>query len=106
MASNLTVAMATVGSGPLKRVDTGATVGGDGTVTRIVAIHATATVSGMIELKGEQQITNKTAQGTAIRLAIQANGVIDTYFGEVGVPIYGKVTVSAPDAGPVTAILG
>jgi hypothetical protein len=39
-------------------------------------------------------------------LAIQANGVIDTYFGEIGVPIYGKVTVSAPDAGPVTAILG
>ena len=31
MASNLTVAMATVGSGPLKRVDTGATVGADGT---------------------------------------------------------------------------
>ena len=47
MASNLTVAMATVGSGPLKRVDTGATVGADGTVTRIVAIHATATVSGL-----------------------------------------------------------
>ena len=106
MASNLTVAMATVGSGPLKRVDTGATVGADGTTTRIVAIHATATVSGMIELIGEQQITNRTAQGTAIRLAIQANGVIDTYFVEVGVPIYGKVTVSAPDAGPVTAILG
>jgi len=106
MASNLTVAMATVGSGPLKRVDTGATVGADGTTTRIVAIHATATVSGIIEIIGEQQITNKTAQGTAIRLAIQANGVIDTYLGENGVAVYGKVTVSAPDAGPVTAILG
>jgi len=39
-------------------------------------------------------------------LAIQANGVIDTYLGENGVAVYGKVTVSAPDAGPVTAILG
>jgi len=106
MASNLTVAMATVGSGPLKRVDTGATVGGDGTVTRVVAIHATATVSGIIELIGEQQITNHTAQGTAIRLAIQANDTLDVYMGEIGVAIYGKVTVSAPDAGPVTAILG
>ena len=106
MATNLIVAMATAGSGPLKRVDTGATVGADGTTTRIVAIPATATGSGMIEVIGEQQITNKTAQGTAIRLAIQANGVIDTYLGETGVAVYGKVTVSAPDAGPVTAILG
>ena len=36
----------------------------------------------------------------------KSHGVIDTYIGEIGVPIYGKVTVSAPDAGPVTAILG
>ena len=28
------------------------------------------------------------------------------YLGETGVAVYGKVTVSAPDAGPVTAILG
>ena len=107
MASNLTVAMATVGSGPLKRVDTGATVGADGTTTRIVAIHATATVSGMIEIIGEQQITNKTAEGTAIKFQVAANEATDIYMGELGVPVYGVVSVSGPTDGCVlTAFVG
>ena len=113
MATNIKVAIAT-GDAVLKYVDTDTTVGSNGggsrptpTVTRIIAIHALATAAGLYTVKGQRQITNKTAEGQAIQFQVAANAASDIYMGELGVPVYGVVSVSGPTDGCVlTAILG
>ena len=113
MATNIKVAIAT-GDAVLKYVDTDTTVGSNGggssptpTVTRIVAIPALATAAGLYTVKGQRQITNKTAEGQAIQFQVAANAASDIYMGELGVPVYGVVSVSGPTDGCVlTAILG
>jgi hypothetical protein len=113
MATNIKVAIAT-GDAVLKYVDTDTTVGNNGggssptpTVTRILAIHALATAAGLYTVKGQRQITNKTAEGQAIQFQVAANAASDIYMGELGVPVYGVVSVSGPTDGCVlTAILG
>ena len=113
MATNIKVAIAT-GDAVLKYVDTYTTVGSNGggssptpTVTRIIAIHALATAAGLYTVKGQRQITNKTAEGQAIQFQVAANAASDIYMGELGVPVYGVVSVSGPTDGCVlTAILG
>ena len=76
MATNIKVAIAT-GDAVLKYVDTDTTVGNNGggdsptpTVTRILAIHALATAAGLYTVKGQRQITNKTAEGQAIQFQV------------------------------------
>ncbi|MAX61986.1 MAG: hypothetical protein CMM40_06035, partial [Rhodospirillaceae bacterium] len=78
MATNIKVAIAT-GDAVLKYVDTDTTVGSNGggnsptpTVTRILAIHALATAAGLYTIKGQRQITNKTAEGQAIQFQVAA----------------------------------
>ena len=113
MATNIKVAIAT-GDAVLKYVDTDTTVGSNGggssptpTVTRIIAIHALATAAGLYTVKGQRQITNKTAEGQAIQFQVAANAASDIYMGELGVPVYGVLSVSGPTDGCVlTAILG
>mgnify|MGYP003129340851 FL=1 len=113
MSTNIKVAIAT-GDAVLKYVDTDTTVGSNGggssptpTVTRIIAIHALATAAGLYTVKGQRQITNKTAEGQAIQFQVAANEASDIYMGELGVPVYGVVSVSRPTDGCVlTAILG
>jgi|TARA_R100001244_G_scaffold16008_1_gene17683 hypothetical protein len=103
MSSNIITAMVTAGNGPLLNVATGATIGknsGDQAqvqTTRILAVHAhNVTVAGFIDIKGEKQITGKTAKGTAIRFRMGVSSDADLYMGEPGVPVYGKVSVSCP----------
>ena len=113
MATNIKVAIAT-GDAVLKYVDTDTTVGSNGggssptpTVTSIIAIDALATAAGLYTVKGQRQITNKTAEGQAIQFQVAANEASDIYMGELGVPVYGVVSVSGPTDGCVlTAILG
>jgi len=112
MATNIQVGIAT-GDAVLKYVDTDTTVGNNGggnsptpSVTRILAIHALATAAGLYTIKGQRQITN-TAEGQAIQFQVAANEASDIYMGEIGVPVYGVVSVSGPTDGCVlTAILG
>ena len=113
MATNIKVAIAT-GDAVLKYVDTDTTVGNNGggdspvpTVTRILSIHALATAAGLYTAKGQRQITNKTAEGQAIQFQVAANAASDIYMGELGVPVYGVVSVSGPTTGCVlTAFIG
>ena len=113
MATNIKVAIAT-GDAVLKYVDTDTTVGSNGggssptpTVTRILSIHALATTAGLYTVKGQRQITNKTAEGQAIQFQVAANAASDIYMGELGVPVYGVVSVSGPTDGCVlTAFIG
>jgi len=79
MPTNIKVGIAT-GDAVLKYVDTDTTVGSNGTAdsnipstTRIMAIHALATAAGSYSIKGQRQITNKTAEGTAIKFQVAAN---------------------------------
>ena len=75
--------------------------------TRILAVHALATTAGSYSIKGQRQITNKTAEGTAIKFQVAANEATDIYMGELGVPVYGVVSVSGPTDGCVlTAFVG
>ena len=111
--TNIRVAIAT-GDAVLKYVDTDTTVGSNGngdspipSTTRVLAVHAVATAAGSYSVKGQKQITKKTAEGTAIKFQVAANEATDMYMGEMGVPVYGVVSVSAPtDGGVLTAILG
>ena len=113
MATNIKVAIAT-GDAVLKYVDTDTTVGNNGggdspvpTVTRILSIHALATAAGLYTVKGQRQITNKTAEGQAIQFQVAANAASDIYMGELGVPVYGVVSVSGPTDGCVlTTFIG
>ena len=76
--------------------------------TRIMAMHAYgSTAAGSYSIKGQKQITNKTAEGTAIKFQVAANEATDIYMGELGVPVYGVVSVSGPTDGCVlTAFVG
>ena len=113
MATNIKVAIAT-GDAVLKYVEDDTTVGSNGTAdanipstTRIMAIQALATAAGSYSIKGQRQITNKTAEGTAIKFQVAANESTDIYMGELGVPVYGVVSVSGPTDGCVlTAFVG
>ena len=52
-------------------------------------------------------IALKTAEGTAIKFQVAANEASDIYIGELGVAVYGVVSVSGPTDGCVlTAMLG
>ena len=92
MATNIKVAIAT-GDAVLKYVEDDTTVGSNGTAdsnipstTRIMAIHA---------------------EGTAIKFQVAANEASDIYIGDMGVAIFGVVSVSGPTDGSVlTAMLG
>ena len=111
--TNIRVAIAT-GDAVLKYVDTDTTVGTNGngdspvpSTTRVLAVHAVATAAGSYSIKGQRQITNKTAEGTAIKFQVAANESTDIYMGELGVPVYGVVSVSGPTDGCVlTAFVG
>ena len=113
MSTNIKVAIAT-GDAVLNYVDDDTSVGSNGTsdanlpsTTRIIAIHALATAAGSYSIKGQRQITNKTAEGTAIKFQVAANEASDIYIGEIGVSVYGVVSVSGPTDGCVlTAMLG
>ena len=113
MSTNIKAAIAT-GDAVLTFVENDATVGDNGTadgnnpsVTRILAVHAVATAAGSYSIKGQRQITNKTAEGTAIKFQVAANESTDIYMGELGVPVYGVVSVSGPTDGCVlTAFVG
>ena len=109
MSTNIKAAIAT-GDEVLKYVDDDTTVGSNGTgnnrptTTRILAVHAVATAAGLYTIKGQSQITNKTAEGKAIQFQTAANSPIDIYMGELGVPVYGVVSVSAPSDGAVLTV--
>ena len=113
MSTNIKVAIAT-GDAVLTYVDDDTTVGSNGTAdanlpstTRIIAIHALATAAGSYSIKGQRQITNKTAEGTAIKFQVAASEACDIYIGELGGAVYGVVSVSGPTDGCVlTAMLG
>ena len=113
MPTNIKVAIAT-GDAVLKHVEDDTTVGSNGTAdanipstTRIMAIHAVASAAGSFSIKGQRQITNKTAEGTAIKFQVAANEASDIYIGDMGVAVFGVVSVSGPTDGSVlTAMLG
>ena len=113
MTTNIKVGIAT-GDAVLTYVEDDTTVGSNGagdspqpTTTRILAIHALATAAGSYSIKGQKQITNKTAEGTAIKFQVAANEASDIYIGELGVAVFGVVSVSGPTDGCVlTAMLG
>ena len=111
MASNIKIAIVT-GSGILTYVEEGTTVGSNGTpdsnypsTTRVIAIHAVASAAGSYAIQGQRQITNKTAEGTAIKFQVAANDSADIYMGDLGVPVYGVVSVSAPTDGGVLTVM-
>ena len=56
-----------------------------------------------IENKFPNCIT-ETAEGKAIQFQTAANSPIDIYMGELGVPVYGVVSVSAPSDGAVLTV--
>ena len=112
MATNIKAAIAT-GDAVLTYVEDDTTVGANGgnnfqpSTTRILALHALATAAGSYSIKGQRQFTNKTAEGTAIKFQVAANEATDIYMGELGVPVYGVVSVSGPTDGCVlTAFIG
>jgi hypothetical protein len=67
-------------------------------VTRILAVHAYSTVAGTFDI-GDKN-------GSKIKFQVAASGTQDIYMGEVGVKCEGTVSVSTPDAGGVTLVLG
>jgi hypothetical protein len=85
MSTNIKAAIAT-GDAVLTFVENDATVGDNGTadgnnpsVTRILAVHAVASAAGSYSIKGQRQITNKTAEGTAIKFQVAANESTDNF---------------------------
>jgi hypothetical protein len=112
MSTNIKAATAT-GDAVLTFVETGNTVGNNGssgqtpTTTRIVSIHALASAAGTFTIKGQRQISNKTAEGSAIVFNVAANESTDIYISEFGTPVYGVVSVSAPtDGASLTVFCG
>ena len=67
-------------------------------VNRIVAVHAYSTVAGTFD------ITDK--DGSKIKFQVAASGTADIYIGEMGIKCENTVSVSTPNAGSVTLILG
>ena len=90
MAANIKTAIA-VGDDVLTYVESGTTVGSNGT-------------GGSYSIKGQRQITDKTAEGTAIKFQVVASEASDIYMGDMGVAVYGVVSVSGPTDGCVLTV--
>jgi|TARA_R110002124_G_scaffold29717_1_gene103183 hypothetical protein len=67
-------------------------------LTRIVAIHAFSTVTGLFDI-GDKD-------GSKIQFQVPASGTADIYIGDMGIRCEGTVSVATPQAGSVTLILG
>ena len=106
MASNIKVAHNVSSDGAIitgfRYVDAPTvTLGSDGgsdnpppTNTHIIAVPAYSTIVGDIAISGSKQITNKTAKGTAIRYRVGALDSNDMYIGDMGVGVYGVLSVA------------
>ena len=110
MAANIKTAIA-VGDAVLTYVESGTTVGSNGSgsspvpsTTRIISLHAVATTGGSYSIKGQRQITDRTAEGTAIKFQVVASEASDIYMGDMGVAVYGIVSVSGPTDGCVLTV--
>ena len=67
--------------------------------TRIVAIHAFSTVTGLFDI-GDKD-------GSKIQFDVGVSGTADLYLGEMGIKCEGTVSVNVPgDLASVTLILG
>ena len=66
--------------------------------TRILGVHSYSTIAGVIAI-GDQT-------GTVITYEVPASAESDMYFGEMGIACSATVTISTPDAGSVTLIVG
>jgi hypothetical protein len=66
--------------------------------SRILAIHAFSPVSGTFDIQD--------TEGSKIKFQVAASGTADIYVGELGIRCKGTVSVSTPNAGGVTLIVG
>lgn len=66
--------------------------------TCIIAIHAYSTVNGTFDIED--------SKGSKIKFQVPASGQADIYIGELGIRCKGTVSVSTPNAGGVTLIVG
>ncbi len=108
MGTNIKVAQNVSSDGAIitgfRYVDSNLTVGANGggpvpQTTRVMAIHTYATLAGEIVITGANQITNKTAKGTAIRYRVGALDSNDMYIGELGIGVNGVVCCSTSGTG-------
>jgi hypothetical protein len=105
MSTNITTAYKS-GDGIIIQPTVVSAVDGTGTsvaitlprTTRIVAIHAFSTVTGLFDI-GDKD-------GSKIQFQVPASGTADIYMGEMGIRCEGTVSVATPQAGSVTLILG
>ena len=105
MSTNITTAYKS-GDGIIIQPTVVSAVDGTGTsvaitlprTTRIVAIHAFSTVTGLFDI-GDKD-------GSKIQFQVGASGTADIYMGETGIKCEGTVSVATPQAGSVTLILG
>ena len=105
MSTNITTAYKS-GDGIIIQPTVVSAVDGTGTsvaitlprTTRIVAIHAFSTVTGLFDI-GDKD-------GSKIQFQVGASGTADIYMGEMGIRCEGTVSVDTPQAGSVTLILG
>ena len=67
-------------------------------LNRIVAVHAYSTVLGTFDIQDKD--------GSKIKFQVAASGTADIYIGEMGIKCENTVSVSTPNAGSVTLILG
>ena len=78
--------------------------GGDGNIisttnrTRILGVHSYSSIAGVVTI-GDQS-------GAVIVYEVPASAESDMYFGEMGIACSATVTISTPDAGSVTLIVG
>jgi hypothetical protein len=104
MTTNIKVAQNVSTDGAIitgfRYVDSGLTLGSTPTPshTRVMAMHVYSTIVGDIIIKGTKQITNKTAAGTAIRYRVAALDSQDTYIGDMGVGVFGIVSLATSGA--------
>ena len=49
----------------------------------VLWLSAVASAAGSFSIKGQRQITNKTAEGTAIKFQVAANEASDIYIGDM-----------------------
>ena len=65
---------------------------------RIIALHAYSTIAGTFDIED--------SKGSKIKFQVPASGQADIYIGELGIRCKGTVSVSTPNAGGVTLIVG
>jgi len=110
MTTNIKVAQNVSSDGAIitgfRYVDTNTSLGDEGTgssptpsTTRVLAIHTYSTLAGEIVISGSKQITNRTAKGTAIRYRVAALDSNDQYIGDMGVGVFGIVSVATSGTG-------